>query len=1057
MKKKPILVLSTALLLLISCGSKKPSSTSSDNNSDTNPLISSNESSNSSSEEQSSSESSSSTTLTQGAALALFNDALKQDYSNVTIMSYQSYEDGQIEEQDYEYVVGKNIVDEAYYLELNGYEREDCLSFYHIDDEGNSWLYFEPDSKVQNSKGGWMNKGVKDADLSIWRAYFYLPLLLNQLSIDSISYTNGLYFVNDDSLVEQLNTTAFGYYYGGNVQDVCFLLSDGHISKIYGFCDSLDNPVNYVEIELFNFGTTKLPSEFDAIPSFSEETKTTYWQYKGWPQDYEEAFYEEVNLSLAKNQDIVSSPDYDVILELDKSVSFELSLSPNTFDPWDIVSDENKKITWHYDETILEKSASQEIFRAIKAGETEVYATCKGPQGTEIKSQVFRIKVNALQVQDKTNAKFDFSIASIGTTYDETLGYEVTASNNVLETKAPFTIHAGPATKLLDGRYSDILTAGKNYVTMDPVSSEILNKDVKTGLYFDLGEQQVSKLSFNYSLFYEGQLAYLNKLSEFKIRTSNDGVNFEEQDFADVIKENISTKFVKLFEVEFAPASIVQIVCKGSTIGNSLRIALDSICMFANENCHNYVAPEDVHVENVTINSTATELFVGETTSLTSVVTPLDAFDTSVTWHIEDGKESVLSISESGVVTGLAAGSAKVYAISNDGNIKSNEITITVSEMPTFNEYVGNVYKDEYVSLTIIDATHAKVVGASYDVEAEIKTVVDDNFVLENANGEGFTVSLSASNATVSKIKYLLNGELQEAGGTRYCEIQIFMTSFKAQVSSLTLNADNQYDVFKGETKYISITSVTPSDANNKEVIYESLDETKATVDSNGAVTFVGTGVVTIKVSDAANPSLHDEVVFNVLDKVYPNETNWSLSADKTTISVGQEAHLTTQFDESINADKTVKYSSSDTSIASVNTKTGVVTGISEGTVTITATVEGANGTVTKTVDITVEPAGEDQVIPAAVVGTWSGQDLGGTTFTFTINGDGSAVLSDGSAEMNFTYDKENSSSYNYYFNAESGEVICINPNSSSFDINNGELCYVLGLMFMGTVYDFVK
>ncbi len=1044
MKKKPMLVLSTTLLLLISCGSKTPSSISSDNS---NPSsIPSSDYLSTSSEQQSSS------TVTQETALKLFDDALKQDYSNVTIMSYQSYQDGQVEELDYEYVVGQNIVDYAYYLELNGYDHSDCLSYYHIDDKGESWLYFEADSRVQNSKGGWMNKGLNNADLSIWNAYFYLPLLLNQLTLDSISYTNGLYYVNDNALLEKLNTSAFGYFYGGDVIDICFLLSDGHISKIYGFCDNSLNPVNYVEIQLYDFGTTQLPSEFKNIPSFSEETKTTYWQYKGWPQDYEEVFYEEVNLSLAKNQEIVSSTDYDVILELDKSVSFEISLSPNDLDPWYFVSDENKEISWHYDETILEKN--KETFRAIKPGETEVYATIKGSQGKEIKSKVFKIKVNALQVQDKTNAKFDFSIASIGETYDETLGYEVTASNNILETKAPFTIHAGPGAKLLDGKNSDILEAGKNYLTLDPVSGDVLNKNVKTGLYFDLGEQQVSKVSFNYALFYENQLAYLNKLSEFKIRTSNDGVNFEEQDLVDVIKENISTEFVKLLEVEFAPASIVQIVCKGSTIGNSLKIALDSICMFANENCHNYVAPEDIHVENVTISSTATELFVGETTSLTSVVTPLNAIDSSVTWHVEEGKENVLSVSESGVVTGLSSGSAKVYATSNDGNVKSNEITITVSEMATFSEYVGNVYKDEYVSLTIVDATHAKVTGSSYEVVAEIKTVIDENFVLENENGEGFTLSLGSSNATVSKIKYLSNGELQEAGGTRYCEIQIFMTSFKAQVSSLTLNADNQYDVFKGETKYISITSVTPSNANNQEVVYESLDATKATVDENGMVTFIDTGVVTIRVSDASNPAVYDDVVFNVLDKIYPNETNWSLNADKSTISVGQEAHLTTQFDESINADKTVRFSSSDTEIASVNSK-GVVTGKAEGTVTITATVTGASGEVTKTVEITVEPASASEILPAAVTGAWSGSDFNGTTFTFTINGDGSASLSDGADVMNATFNRVEGTGW-YYFTTESGEEICVNPNNGTFEITSTEYCEILGLVFMGS-FDITK
>ena len=69
---------------------------------------------------------------------------------------------------------------------------------------------------------------------------------------------------------------------------------------------------------------------------------------------------------------------------------------------------------------------------------------------------------------------------------------------------------------------------------------------------------------------------------------------------------------------------------------------------------------------------------VGESIQLNWTVTPDNATDTSVT--LSTNKESVLSVSQDGTVTGLKRGEAYVYATANDGSGKKATIKVQVTQ-----------------------------------------------------------------------------------------------------------------------------------------------------------------------------------------------------------------------------------------------------------------------------------------------------------------------------------------------------------------------------------------
>ncbi len=1081
MKKNVFVVLSAALVALAGCqggGNSTPSTGGNNSQGPVTPSIPVVVPSTPDSPSENSSPS-----MNQNVALALFKAALDKDYSNATLGCYQYYDDGESSETDIEYMKDGYVVDFSQDLFVTGsYSEEECLTYYYVDEDGTSYQYFDADSNVEGSKGGWLTKGYMNADLSIWNAYFYLPMLLDNITIDDLIYVEGAYFVRDAEKIEELDQTVFHYYGSWLVEtpitDIAFQLKDGYISNIYAFSGEVENPINYVAIMVSNIGSTTLP-HFDKVEDFSEETKSTYWQYKGWPQDYAPAYYTEIHTSLAADQTITSDDTHDVVMELDDNVKVDLSLAPTQFNPWDLMDEESKIATWHYDETKLEMkdsfSSSQKTFRAISSGETEIYATIPGAEGV-LESEHIKVKVNALPTQDKTGAIYDFAWVGFG---DD---HALQANNLVEGSKKPYSIRVGSCASLLDGKNSELFEAGKQYLVINPSGQEQMSSDLKPGLYFNFGEQQVSSIAFDYGVFYENHMSSLSWLNQVMIRTSNDGVNFNELDVTSEFKANASASFVKFMECEFEPTSIVEVVLKCSMIGKNLSVCLDSICFKANENCHNYVSPEDVvHVTGVTINAPKTEIFVEDEMNLTSVVAPFDATDTSLTWHVEEGKEGVVSV-VNGKLTALSVGSAKVWATANDGNVASNELTIQVVERPSLADYAGNKYVDENdYSVEIVDAKTAKIVVNTVEVEAIVTDMNQGVYTLSNEKGEEFCLEFANSRVHLSKVKYYdaANAELVAVNGTYYCELQVYMTSFTVKVGDLKANADGKYEVFEGDSVYLSLANAYPSNANVKTLSYRSLDESKATVEeteasNQGLVSFLLAGEVTIHVEDAHNANVSKDVTFLVKERVYPTDNNWAITANKTmeevdgvktiTITESDSIQFGVDFKDITHNNKDVVYAAEDSDpdneIVSINQR-GEAKGIMPGEATVTVSVTKEDGSLaSQTVKVIVTQAAEG-ALPAEVVGTWEGTDDSSITFNFTITADGKATISNENASYDLTYDEASSGNGRYVFAYDANEYITIDVNDNKFEISTdtygGTINYMNFVFSNMGLYDIIK
>ena len=152
-------------------------------------------------------------------------------------------------------------------------------------------------------------------------------------------------------------------------------------------------------------------------------------------------------------------------------------------------------------------------------------------------------------------------------------------------------------------------------------------------------------------------------------------------------------------------------------------------------------------------------------------------------------------------------------------------------------------------------------------------------------------------------------------------------------VTSVRLNAE-VIELVEGDTFTLNAT-VSPSDAENKKVIWTSSDASVANV-SNGVVSALKSGKATITVkTDDGGKTASCKVTVNT--KVYPVT---GVTLDRTTheMTEGDEFTLTATVNPDNATNKNVTWTSSNTSVATVSN--GKVTAVAAGKATITVTTE---------------------------------------------------------------------------------------------------------------------
>ncbi len=138
-----------------------------------------------------------------------------------------------------------------------------------------------------------------------------------------------------------------------------------------------------------------------------------------------------------------------------------------------------------------------------------------------------------------------------------------------------------------------------------------------------------------------------------------------------------------------------------------------------------------------------------------------------------------------------------------------------------------------------------------------------------------------------------------------------------------------------GESAKLEVI-VTPNDATNQQVLWESSDTTVATVSANGLVNCVGAGTATITAKSMSNPNIMDSCTVNVLAKAVPIDTiNLSQSGNLSLLR-GNTQQLSATFTPSEATNSDLTWFSNNENVVTV-TQTGVVHAVGEGTAAVQA------------------------------------------------------------------------------------------------------------------------
>lgn len=181
-------------------------------------------------------------------------------------------------------------------------------------------------------------------------------------------------------------------------------------------------------------------------------------------------------------------------------------------------------------------------------------------------------------------------------------------------------------------------------------------------------------------------------------------------------------------------------------------------------------------------------------------------------------------------------------------------------------------------------------------------------------------------------------------------------------VTGITFDCGASASIVQGASLTITAT-VAPANATNKAITWASSDTTIATVDEGIVIaSTTKTGDVTITATAKDGSGISQSVVITVAQKVVPAT---AIALDASTLPVAKDSTGTlTATLTPANATSTVTWTSSDETIATVTN--GIVTGVANGTVTITAACE--TYTATATVNVTVPFNGFDITIPQTFV-----------------------------------------------------------------------------------------
>ena len=446
-------------------------------------------------------------------------------------------------------------------------------------------------------------------------------------------------------------------------------------------------------------------------------------------------------------------------------------------------------------------------------------------------------------------------------------------------------------------------------------------------------------------------------------------------------------------------------------------------------------APTPTEVDSVSITGDYS-IWVGHTARFSATIFGINAPAQGVTWSSSD--PTVATVDSTGLVTAVAVGEVSIKATSTFDDTKKDSTTISIIPVQTnlvpsaeitttVTQYfsgdsalsVRNL-KDGNKShiYNIVDLSQAdgknytfawprrlfhigRFVFYNYDVDVYRDRINSSTVAFFHGDNRVYVDTILSAGGTVTIIvpaDFTFNKVVITFSGNRqnFTEIEIFGTPTPSRIDSVSITGDDS--VFVGGTTALT-ASVFAVNTDSTATFWSSSNPAVATVDSNtGVVTGKTVGTATITATSTADTS---KFATKTITVPTPAVESVSVAGDGS-IWVGGTARFSAAVFGTI-IDKTVTWSSSDPTVATVDSSTGLVTAVAVGEVSIKAT---STFDDTKTGSITIA------IVDTQTTNLASRAEITTTVSSFSIGDSASniALLTDG---------KRHADGLNDYFNVQ--------------------------------------
>lgn len=395
-----------------------------------------------------------------------------------------------------------------------------------------------------------------------------------------------------------------------------------------------------------------------------------------------------------------------------------------------------------------------------------------------------------------------------------------------------------------------------------------------------------------------------------------------------------------------------QAAISGTAFEGSNNVVIASVNSAPNTSLPYYVlgrVQNYIAVSSVELNQSSVTIAMGRDVTLTATVLPENATNPRINWSSSNA--AVATVSSNGKVIGLTEGTSVITASANNG--KKATCTVTVTPV-----YVSSISLN-YSNLSIIKGRTATL---SATVQPSDST--NKNITWNSSNSAVATVNTSGTVNAISEGTAIITATAADGhGATAQCTVTVTPTTVAGDGYFTSINAES-ITTSDATIRFKFSVSPNPTEGGfyfGTSSSNLSLVKSESYIGHSNTVNNVFFNINKYWGTLSANTTyyyrvyyVYDGVTYNSAVHSFTTLQTASISPTSGSYTVGQNEALQLSVTASPSG-ASVSWSSSNSAIASVNSS-GLVTGVSGGSVTITATAS-ANGTsATASFTVTVNP-----------------------------------------------------------------------------------------------------